>query len=139
MWLLARRPDLARGELASAALAFPREARILRPLVSLDGALGLAESKREHLEDLCLVDRGLAEKVFEDGIESVLGEFPDRPPAQEALAGITLEEELFARFPEGREGEEFAGAAAVAMRDAEAANKASGAVFASCAMSSEKK
>ncbi|MBQ7667613.1 MAG: hypothetical protein IJS46_06430, partial [Kiritimatiellae bacterium] len=134
MWLIDGDAALARSELAAAAIDFPKETRILRPLISLDGAIGLADSKRGHLEDLCRCDATVAAAVASCGVEDALDMFPDAPPDQASLLRATLEEEFFARFHDGDRAAEYGGAAAVCAKEYSAAKTAFDTVFHSEAM-----
>lgn len=122
LWILDGQTGLARSELADAARVHPDERRILAPLVAFEGALGLVDSRAEHLAALRRIDpagAGAAEAA--------------PPPRQDEIAGIPLADELFAAFPAGVRRSEFAGAAYLALARRPGVPDGDRAAFAACA------
>ena len=123
LWLLDGQSGLARAELASVAIAHPDERRVLFPLVALDGAIGMADARADHLAALRRIDPALADAAASADVSD---------PA--VFGTLSLEEELFAAFPLDRRDAEFEGAAAVAGRDADAVHRALVRAFASASL-----
>ena len=124
--LLDGQTALARAELAGEAIAHPAERRILAPLVALDAALGMPEARAEHLAALRRADPAAADAAA------------DAAPDPDTLFGITLEEELFAAFPEDRRAAEFEGAVAIAARDPDGTHRALLRAFGTAALAEER-